>query len=664
MKINIKTVMADDQVGVANEFYPYMHNTYAHMNRHNFITLLNTAYTHSLTATAPRTPAPQQIKIPLKDHQEALLHEMEQREQNLRAGHQCADGTTLYSRFAILGDAVGAGKSLTVLSYIARMKGRQLQSPPYIHKSSTPYLYSLWDANPVAAAPNTSITSTLIVIPHQLYRQWADYIKNQTTLTVAMCKTRRFFADADKAVADISGADAVLVSNTLYQTLQDFAADHRIHWARIFIDEVDTIEIPANRSPLIADFTWFVTATWAPIISVQNMYLTANTLDYFVSRGDINLDTVHDDFKRHILVPALQTARQSNSLLFEKQWQAINFFKPFLTTHPNRHHLVVRTTDAFREASLALPEYSHTVIRCRASLQHRLINALLAPRVQEMLHAGDVQGAFRELGVEETAEMTLVDAVMMNQKKELTRLEQTYAFKQGLEYASAAAKTAALESLGTKIASLKAQIAAFEERVKEIDTQTCSICLDNPASPVCVPCCKQIMCGACILQWLSTRAVCPMCREPLTVRALRRITKEKAAAAVPSADTGLLRKSETLLKVIREEPAGKFIVFSRYENPFDGIAADLAALNIDVEQVNGNKDMVHGILKRFREGQTRVLLLNLDNFAAGLNLEAATHIILYHGGLSGIERQQIIGRAQRLGRTTPLKVVQLLHENE
>jgi len=649
---------------VANEFYPYMHNTYAHMNRHNFITMLDSAYAQSLTATSPRAPAPPQIKITLKDHQEALLYEMEQREQALRNGLICADNTKLFSRFAILGDSVGAGKSLTVLSYISLMKGRQLPSPPYIHKASTPYLYSLWNA----LQPTNTTRATLIVIPHQLYRQWSDYIKNQTTLTIALCKTRKFFTDPEKAAQEIRTADAVLVSNTLYQTLHDFANEHAIHWERIFIDEVDTIEIPSTRTPLCAEFTWFITATWAPLLSVQNMYITTNTLDYFVSRGDINLDVVHDDFKRHILLPALQSSRSNNSLLFEKQWQSINFFKPFLSTHPNRYNLVIRSADAFRDVSLALPDYTFDVIRCKSTLQHRLVNALLAPRVQEMLHAGDVQGAFKELGVEETAEMTLVDAVMMNHKKELARLEQTYSFKQGLEYATPAAKAAAIESLGAKITSLKAQIAAFEERVADIDTQTCSICLDNPVAPVCVPCCKQIMCGACILQWLSTRQVCPMCREPLSVRQLRRITKEpavkKSAPAMPDAGPELLRKSDTLLKVIREHPTGKFIVFSRYENPFDGIVTDLNVMGAAVEQVHGNKDMVHGILRRFREGQTRVLLLNLDNFAAGLNLEAATHIILYHGGLTGIERQQIIGRAQRLGRTTPLKVVQLLHESE
>ena len=47
-----------------------------------------------------------------------------------------------------------------------------------------------------------------------------------------------------------------------------------------------------------------------------------------------------------------------------------------------------------------------------------------------------------------------------------------------------------------------------------------------------------------------------------------------------------------------------------------------------------------------------------------MNLEAASHVVLYHGNMTPNERQQIIGRAQRLGRADNLTVVQMLHENE
>jgi SNF2 family DNA or RNA helicase len=48
---------------------------------------------------------------------------------------------------------------------------------------------------------------------------------------------------------------------------------------------------------------------------------------------------------------------------------------------------------------------------------------------------------------------------------------------------------------------------------------------------------------------------------------------------------------------------------------------------------------------------------------AGLNIESATHVVLFHRMSSELEKQ-IIGRAMRLGRKTPLDVIHLVHENE
>ena len=317
--------------------------------------------------------------------------------------------------------------------------------------------------------------------------------------------------------------------------------------------------------------------------------------------------------------------------------------------------------------SLALPVIEAEIIRCKSSLQQRLVNGMLTADVRQMLHAGDVSGALAELGVREETSMTLVDAVMMNQKKELARLKQTLEFKQGLEYSTPALKVAALENLQQKIASLQTQITSFEERIKELDTgATCGICLDTPQNPTCVPCCKQILCGACVLTHLTYKSCCPMCRGPLAVRDLHRITavKKSTKKDAEKSTPELLKKSDALLKYITEHPQGKFIVFSRYDNPFAGLIAELEARNISVQEAKGNKDAIYNLIQKFRAGDVRVLFLNSQYFASGMNLESATHVILYHGGIPPSEKEQIIGRAQRLGRTGPLKVVQMLHEDE
>jgi hypothetical protein len=46
-----------------------------------------------------------------------------------------------------------------------------------------------------------------------------------------------------------------------------------------------------------------------------------------------------------------------------------------------------------------------------------------------------------------------------------------------------------------------------------------------------------------------------------------------------------------------------------------------------------------------------------------MNLQMATDVVLYHRFTKEME-EQVIYRAQRLGRTTPLNVYYLLHDNE
>jgi hypothetical protein len=56
-------------------------------------------------------------------------------------------------------------------------------------------------------------------------------------------------------------------------------------------------------------------------------------------------------------------------------------------------------------------------------------------------------------------------------------------------------------------------------------------------------------------------------------------------------------------------------------------------------------------------------MLNAQHYGSGLNLQMATDIIIYHELDIELETQ-VIGRAQRLGRTTQLNVYYLLNDNE
>jgi SNF2 family DNA or RNA helicase len=79
--------------------------------------------------------------------------------------------------------------------------------------------------------------------------------------------------------------------------------------------------------------------------------------------------------------------------------------------------------------------------------------------------------------------------------------------------------------------------------------------------------------------------------------------------------------------------------------------------------MKGSHDVIASIVRQYKKGNLDILLVNPKNYGSGLNLENTTDIIMMHKFDNEIERQ-VIGRAQRYGRQTPLKVWYLLHDNE
>jgi SNF2 family DNA or RNA helicase len=147
---------------------------------------------------------------------------------------------------------------------------------------------------------------------------------------------------------------------------------------------------------------------------------------------------------------------------------------------------------------------------------------------------------------------------------------------------------------------------------------------------------------------------------------LKRITADgdvnTMVVPVPAGQPPL--KKDALIKLFQENPTGKFLVFSRYDNPFLQITSELEAVGINgIREVKGTKDVIQATLNAFQKGTLRCLLLNSLHAGAGLTITAATHIILLHA-MNIEEEKQILGRAYRLGRKEPLNVYKLVHQDE
>jgi len=630
------------------------------------IQCLNDAYVFSLRSNAETVEQPQEIRTPLRTHQKAVLCEMEKREQMLSSGMEL-NGAKVFSRFAFLGDGVGVGKSLMILGHIARLKYLpRVSNIPILNNHSTSQMYSLHEDT---KDKNLGEIGCLIIVPHTLYRQWQTYIKDQTTLKFLGIQTKKILEE-EQIMTKIREADVVLVSNTLYGQLEDIVERNNSIWKRVFYDEADTLHIPSTRPLAKTRFSWLISASWTNMMFPnQSLYITNATLTELTTRYSQSMNIQPELVT--MLRNALQSSNHGNYSYIRFYFVSTPYFRDFVCTYnPHRGRLVLRCSEDFVKESIQLPPITVRNIQCRASVVQQVVAHAIPGSVRSLLHAGDIAGAMTELGVKTEEPMSLIQAVTENRNKELDRLRKTYEFKASLEYSTPQAKETALKNLKDRIASLEEQIKQLKERIENYKEEVCPICFDEPQKPTLTPCCSRIFCAGCILTSLTRLTSCPLCRANIHASGLRNVATEpvlKNELIDPSADptegSPILKKTEQLIEILKHKPDGRFLVFSRYDNPFLQLTTEIESLNITVKQVKGNKDVIAATLKSFEANKTKVLLLNSIEAGAGMNITAASDVILLHA-MTHEEEKQILGRAYRLGRKEPLSVTRLLHPEE
>ena len=116
-------------------------------------------------------------------------------------------------------------------------------------------------------------------------------------------------------------------------------------------------------------------------------------------------------------------------------------------------------------------------------------------------------------------------------------------------------------------------------------------------------------------------------------------------------------KIEKIIEIVmtNTNTNGKYLIFSDHDGSYKSIKSILSDNNISCVQIRGNIKTTEKNLDSFKNGKTQVIFLNSKYNGAGINLQEATDIIIYHEMNFNMETQ-IIGRANRIGRKIPLNV--------
>lgn len=633
-------------------------------------------FENELTAEHVSAEQPEWVRTPLLAHQRTALHAaltLEQSKNGMDVDPLPGEphGGRFFSTYGILGDRVGAGKSLIALSLT-----KQPPPPASIMEyswracgsadNSVGLLRTREQNRSVFGDALTPLNASLFIVPHALMGQWEDYVKSDTTLNALFVKKRKD-AGEEGLAAKLLTLDAVFVSATMWR---DFEIQNNLHeylWSRLFVDEADSITVSLSYERIHARFVWLISASWMNLVFSNGAFL--NTANQYMPVPTIPVATINR-MRSFSIGDFLQVEGTRNAYVrklcgnYGVSGYNISVLNPVMF---QATRLVVHCSEDYIRASFHIPPIEHIRYLCLAPANVQVLRNMVSDEMMERLHAGDASGVLQMLGMTARPTEDVTVAVTESIQKELDVTRRLYEFKRTVEYSSETAKQRALEQLEDKMARLESRIAAIQDRLKNTEDQSCPICFCEVNTAAMTPCCRNLFCFGCICEVMKRTSVCPLCRASIpNIQSIHVLSSgdADAAGAEPVAEPPkLLTKQEQFRTFLAENPSAKVLMFSAYDATFTGLSSALEVDGVPHATLNGSQARVTKLIRDFDAGKYRVLFLNSRNMGAGLNIMPATHVVLFHR--MPVEMQnQITGRAMRMGRTTPLTVVHLLHGNE
>ena len=407
---------------------------------------------------------------------------------------------------------------------------------------------------------------------------------------------------------------------------------------RVILDEVHTIKLSNTqykKQYAIGKFIWFITSSVETLLHPNGYY---NNIKWNTGMSKYN-------FARNIML--------SN-------------------VHPTRHEFIkemfLKNSDACVDASFKLPDPIIHKLKCKTPPELKILNGIVLPKVIRALNAGDMSSAIRFAGCTERTEEDITKRFIGKYNDKIDKLNERknkYEDKLKNDKMSPSERKRTeeySEKVTIEMKQLTKKIEALRERITNLSIKDCPICISKvQLPPALVPCCNNVFCFQCITNALSIRPKCPLCRTNISVSNLT-ICQKKSAACVSLASE-LPSKVDATIGLIKNKPDGKFLVFSEFNNTFHALTKAFVENDITYKQLKGSGNQINNTMKKFDNGQVKVLLLNASFYGSGMNLQMTTDIIISHRMSRDMELQ-IIGRGQRLGRTVPLNVHYLCYETE
>jgi hypothetical protein len=574
----------------------------------------------------PVVTQPPGLLTKLHPHQLASIYKLEELEDSYKNPKE-TDINFIKTKVGIFADLTGYGKTLSLIGLILRDKFEWTPSERYVDSTfSTQCRGQVLTEHKLETY--TRVPTTLIVVSSTILKQWeTELLKTPLKIKVIGSKTKGTIIEE----IDPASYDVILTSATKFNNLVE--ANLRIAWKRFIFDEPGNIRIH-NMKPIIAGFYWFVTATPNKIYALHAGCRT-NFLKYLL------------DIEKY------------RELLIETRYK----------------NIIVRNPDAFVRASFIMPETTHLYHECYNPL-YKQISKFVPPNIQTMISAGNIEDVIRVLGGDKTSDVR--ELVKKNKLRELDLIREKLRQYAVLEGENIPFSQKKFKEIKEKEIKLLKELTEIDVKYKELLEGDCSICLCPYTNPILETACQNLFCAECLFTWMNTDQRCPLCKENLDPINFIYIRKEDDVKESKK-DVGklIVSKQEKVLELLRnawnvqdksktsisknkapsreKENKRKFLIFSEYDRSFNGICETLKTNGISYGLIKGNSGQIEACIKNYKYGDLNIIMLNSNYNGSGLNLQETTDIIIYHE-MTHDTIKQILGRANRIGRTIPLTV--------
>lgn len=643
------------------------------------------------------------MKIALFLHQKTAVQAMIELENNsfIKIGD-----TEIINRAGVLSEPVGSGKTIEMLALISMNK---ISKKNLAFETYHSYKTSFCDSNTgfIKKEYKKRINSTLIIVGRSVYEQWVNSINEFTYLDFVSIGNKRelesflfmnfsklpeiVLVKNDSTTSNLTVPNIINLSNTSTQHfISVISLMNNYCWRRVVIDDFDTIKIPQDLNSINAIFTWFISSTRRlskynlnqvnngdlekvlPLITDKNYKNIAKNnilFKYFNVRNDINF------IKKSYRIPLLELFYVEVYCMEDRIIELISDITE------NKKIVELLNSSAINEVSEICKSESTNIVDIYIKL------------------LGDAYSKYLKV----KKDIEFVENILNNLDK-LDLSEKGYRYtlemlKSGIvpEYKNVKIETmlkTKLEELEEKVSNYYAPIQRVKDRLQEEDCQICCQKYGTDIDKIII--CKQcnfLICENCVLQISRNRInpICPNCRGSINYSSDAVIINYNELKEIRNSGDNIncLDKFDYLIDIIMnkkvktntvnldiknvvfgkerlpESEIRKLLIYTVSKETIDLIKNKFNSLNLKYFTLHGTTTEMFETIKEFENYKDNsALIVQSTTHCAGINLQFATDLVFMHWIHDVDVMSQIIGRIQRINRTTQPRVYYLLNSNE